>query len=443
MDTELARITEIAKQQKDERFNALVHLINRQTLMESHQQLANGKAVGVDQVTKDEYGSNVEANIDSLLERMKRQAYKPQPARRVYIPKPGSTKMRPLGIPAYEDKLVQKTMAPILNAIYEADFLEFSFGFRPNRGCHDALKVLGQIIETRPVNYLVDADIKGFFDNVSHEWMMKFLEHRIADPNFLRLIKRFLMSGIIEAGVKYETPAGTPQGGVISPILANVYLHYTLDLWFEKRFRQQCRGKAYMVRYADDFVCCFQYKDDAEAFLPALKERLAQFSLEIAEEKTQLLAFGRFAAENNEKQGEDKPGTFDFLGFTHYCSKSQHGKFRVKRKTSKKKFKASLVRSKEWLHQHLTTPAKLLLEKLNRKLAGYYQYYGITDNGKALSDYQYQLRKQLYWWFNRRSQGKHFNWRKFNLFLAKFPLLRPKIYVSVYDIDEKLLKTIR
>ncbi|MHB0967992.1 MAG: reverse transcriptase domain-containing protein [Bellilinea sp.] len=252
VETKLARIAEIAKQNKNEKFTALAHHINQETLAASHKQLERGKASGVDKVTKEEYGQSLKANLEDLVSRMKGQAYKPQPALRVYIPKPGSDKQRPLGIPAYEDKLVQKAMADVLNAIYETDFLNCSFGFRPGRGCHDAIKVLGHIIETRPVNYIVDADIRGFFDNVSHDWMMKFLEHRIADTNFLRLIKRFLKAGIMEAGIKHDTPEGTPQGGVISPILANVYLHYVLDLWFEKKYRKKCRGKAYLVRYADD-----------------------------------------------------------------------------------------------------------------------------------------------------------------------------------------------
>lgn len=440
VETKLARITEIAKQKRDEKFTALAHYINLETLTACHKQMAPRKASGVDNVTKDEYGQNLDANLTDLLNRMKRQAYKPQPARRTYIPKLGSNKQRPLGIPAYEDKLVQKSMVPVLNAIYEADFLNCSFGFRPGRGCHDALKVLGHILETKRVNYVVDADIKGFFDHVSHEWMMKFLEHRIADPNFLRLISRFLRAGSMEAGIKYDTPEGTPQGGVISPILANVYLHYALDLWFEGVYRKQCRGEAYLVRYADDFVCCFQYKDDAGTFLTSLKERLGKFNLEVAEEKTTIIEFGRFADENSKEGGEGKPGTFDFLGFTHYCGKSQKGKFRVKRKTSSKKLNASLQRNKKWLRQNLTLPAKQLISMLRVKLLGYYRYYGITDNRDAASNYADKVKKQLFWWFNRRSQGKHFNWEKFNLFLSRFPLPRAKVYVSMYDINPHFLR---
>lgn len=439
METKLARITEIARQKRNERFTALAHHINLETLKDAHRELKAGKASGIDGVTKGEYGQDLEARVADLVARMKRQAYKPQPVLRVYIPKAGSKGQRPLGLPAYEDKLVQRVMLHILNAIYEADFLNCSFGFRPGRGCHDALKVLGNILETRKVNYVVDADIKGFFDHVSHEWMMKFLEHRIADPNFLRLIARFLRAGVMEAGIKYDIPEGTPQGGVISPVLANIYLHYALDLWFEGIYQKECRGEAYLIRYADDFVCCFQYKEDAEAFLQALKERLAKFNLEIAEDKTAILEFGRFAEENRRKRGKGKPGTFDFLGFTHYCGKSEGGKFRVKRKTSRKKLNASLKRSKKWLRENLTLLAKFLIPKLRSKLLGHYRYYGVTGNLESISNVGDKVKKQLFWWFNRRSQGKHFNWQKFNLFLRLFPLPRAKVYVNMYDINPRYL----
>lgn len=439
METKFAKITEIARQQKKERFTSLVHLINAESLTENHKAMKIGKAAGVDKTTKEEYGENLEENIARLLERMKKQAYKPQPARRVYIPKAGKGTLRPLGIPAYEDKLVQKAIAPILNAIYEADFLDSSYGFRPERGCHDALKMLGKIIETRPVNYVVEADIKGFFDHVDHDWMMKFLEHRIADNNLLRLIKRFLKAGIMEAGIKYDTPEGTPQGGVISPILANAYLHYSLDLWFEKIFSPQCVGKAYLVRYADDFMVCFQCKQDAEAFMTALRERLAKFNLELAEKKTRIIRFGRYAGQANQKDGKGKPDTFDFLGFTHYCSLSKKGKFRVKRKTSRKKLNASLQRCKAWLRDNLNLPAEKMMPRLRVKVLGHYRYYGVTDNYQALSDFSYHVRRQLYWWCNRRSQGKHHNWQWFNLFLAKHAYPNPKLYVNVYDIKPELL----
>jgi RNA-directed DNA polymerase len=252
METQLARITEIARKRPNERFTSLAHLINEMTLKESHYEMDERKAAGVDKVTKDEYEEHLSDNIRSLMGRIKRQAYKPQPVRRTYIQKPGTRKMRPLGIPAYEDKLVQLPLEKILGAIWEPEFLDCSFGFRPERGCHDVIKELTRIIEAEDINYIVDADIKGFFEHVNHEWMMKFINHRIADPNIQRLIARFLRAGVMEAGIEYETSEGTPQGGLISPILSNIYLHYVLDTWFEKMVKKDSRGKAYLIRYADD-----------------------------------------------------------------------------------------------------------------------------------------------------------------------------------------------
>jgi RNA-directed DNA polymerase len=344
---------------------------------------------------------------------------------------------RPLGIPAYEDKLVQVTMARILNAIYEQDFLGCSYGFRPGRGCHDALKALNAIIENRPINYIVDADIKGFFDNVDHKWMMECLKLRIADPNMLRLIARFLKAGIVEAGVSYGTPEGTPQGGVVSPILANVYLHYVLDVWFYSTVRKHCKGEAHMVRYADDFVCCFQYEEDARWFYNALQSRLKKFNLEIAEEKSQIITFGR-QAEARSRAGGKKPKTFDFLGFTHYCSRSKRGKFRVKRKTSSKKYRASILRCKEWLKKHRNMPAPYIWWLIRPKLWGNYRYYGITDNAPMLYKFLYEVEKLLFKWLNRRSQRKSFDWEKFRLFLKKFPLPTPRIFVNIYDVRVRI-----
>lgn len=432
METQLTRIAEKAKENPKLRFTTLVHHINEQNLMAAHAKMQKHKAVGVDGESWTTYDQNLEENVKSLVAKMKRQAYKPQPVRRVYIPKPGSDKKRPLGIPAYEDKLVQSVMAPILNAIYEQDFLEFSYGFRPNRSVHDALRALNEILEKHPINYVVDADIKGFFDHVDQEWMVKFLEHRTADPNMIRLIVRFLKAGVVEAGIKYDTPEGTPQGGVISPILANIYLHYVLDLWFDKIVRKHCRGEAHMVRYADDFVCCFQYEEDAQRFYRALRLRLNKFNLDIAEDKSRLIAFGRHAEAQSKKEGK-KPETFDFLGFTHYCGKSKTGTFRVKRKTNRKKFKTSLLKCKEWLKRNRNMPAPILMGKLRVKILGYDRHYGITDNIKALYRFHYEVEKLLFKWLNRRSQRKSFDWSKFQKFLGKFPLPRPRIYVSIYE----------
>lgn len=326
----MKRIAEIARNHG--KVQTLIHHINVENLREQHKQAKAKKATGIDGVTKEKYEENLDENLKNLVDRMKRQAYKPQEVRRVYIPKDGSKEKRGLGIPAYEDKLVQRIMAKILTAIYEEKFLDVSYGFRPMKSCHDAIKRLGRIIEKKKVSYIVDMDIKGFFDNVNHEWMIKFLEHDIQDKNFIRLIKRFLKAGILEEGKHIETDQGTPQGGDVSPVLANEYLHYVLDLWFEKKVKKQNKGESFIVRYADDFVCCFQYKEEAKQFYYRLKERLSKFGLEIAENKSKIIEFGRFAEENCKRRGDGKPETFDFLGFTHYCSKSKQGWFRVKRK---------------------------------------------------------------------------------------------------------------
>lgn len=433
METKLARIANIAKERPNERFTALIHLINKESLMECHGELMSGKAPGVDGVTKAEYGRDLERNVENLVARMKRQAYKPQPVRRVWIPKPGTDRKRPLGIPAYEDKLVQMALAKILNAIYEVDFLDSSFGFRPNRSSHDALKILNYYIEEKNTNYIVDVDIKGFFDHVDHKWLMKFLEHRIADRNLLRLIVRFLKAGVMEAGIVQDTAQGTPQGGVISPVLANIYLHYVLDLWFEKVVRRKCRGQAYIVRYCDDFVCCFEYREEAEAFYGALKERLARFNLEVAGDKTKIIRFGRQARDN-----EETPDTFDFLGFTHYCSWGRKGQFRVKRRTSRKKFTSSIRRAKVWLRRNRHRPSKELMKLLGRKLTGYYQYYAITDNYERTKQLREEIQKLLYKWLNRRSQRPSFNWVQFGLFRKRYPLPQPKIKVNIYELRREI-----
>ena len=430
METKLRRIAEIARTKPNERFTSLIHLINAETLMQSHNNMKAGKASGIDNVTKYEYEANLGENIEDLVGRMKRNAYRPQPARRVYIPKPGSNNKRPLGIPAYEDKLVQAVLAEILNAIYEQDFLECSFGFRPNRGCHDALQLLDKILNKPSIHYVVDTDIKGFFDNIDHEWMMKFIEHRIEDKNLRRLISRFLKAGITEAGIRYDTPQGTPQGGVCSPILANIYLHYTLDLWFDKIVRKHCRGDAYMVRYADDSIFCFQYAEDALRFYRAFINRLDKFGLEISQEKTKIIRLNK----DDEDSGEDDNGSsFDFLGFTHYVGRDKNGRKRVKRKTSKKKYKASLLRCKEWMKRNRNIPIKQFMRIMKAKVQGHCNYYGITDNRMAVSNYIDECKRLLYKWLNRRSQKKSFCWDKFSLFLDKYPLPKAKTYVRIFD----------
>lgn len=423
METKLERITEVARTRPKERFTSLIHLINEEMLIKCHHELDANKASGIDGVTKSEYEEDLRENVKDLVARMKRQAYKPKSVKRVYIDK-GNGKKRPLGIPAYEDKLVQKALTKILNAIYEEDFLDCSFGFRPNRSCHDALRSLGDIVDKPEIQYVVDTDIKGFFDNVNHEWLMKFVEHRIQDPNLQRLIIRFLRAGVMEEGEEHKTTQGTPQGGVCSPILANLYLHHVIDLWFNSTVKECLEGEAYMVRYADDIIFCFQNKEDVDRFYKDLQERLSKFELELSEEKTKIV---KFSDDDN-----DDNGTFDFLGFTHYMGKCKDGVKRLKRKTAKKRFRRGIKQFRDWIRNNRTLSVKEFMRKLNRKLTGVYNYYAVSDNGKSMQCFYQGVGKLIYKWLNRRSQKKSFGWEKFKLFLEKYQLVRPRIKVKLY-----------
>lgn len=427
METKLARIAEIARNKPKEVFTSLYHYLNKEMLLRCHRELSADKAAGVDEITKEKYSGNLEENIEALVERLKKHSYKPQPVRRIYIPKDYGKEKRPLGIPAYEDKIVQLGLKKILEAIYEEDFLELSYGFRPVRGCHDALIELDRQL-MKSANYVVDADIKGFFDNVNHEWLIKFIGVRIGDPNIKRLLVKFLKAGVMIDGRIDASDVGTPQGAVISPLLANVYLHYVLDLWFEKATKPALAGEGSIIRYADDFVCCFQYKEDAERFYILLKERLAKFQLEIAEEKSKIIMFGRFAVNELKAKGLGKPETFDFLGFTHYGSQSRSGKFVVKRKTSKKKYKAKVKAFTAWIkavRDRKTT--NQIFKIVKAKLIGHYNYYGISFNMRMIDKYHHEITKLLFKWLNRRSQRKSFTWESFEKYLKLNPLPKPVI----------------
>lgn len=443
MGTELERIAEMARKHPGEKLTTLAHHINEDTLKECHRDMDRQKAVGVDGVSWDRYEQSLQENISGLMQRMRKGAYRPQPVRRVYIPKAGSDKMRPLGIPCHEDKLVQMQVSRILDAVYEQEFLDCSFGFRPDRNCHDALKVLNHVIEKRNINYVVDADIKGFFDNVNHAVLMELLQMRIGDPKLLSLIKRILVAGVMEDGQVKPTEKGVPQGGGSSAVLSNVYLHHVLDSWFMEVVKGHCKGEAHLVRYADDFVACFQYEDDAKRFYASLVKRLEKFGLEVAVEKTRIIAFGRSASHERERNGQGKPETFDFLGFTHYCGKSTNGRFRVKRKTSAKKFRASLARVKEWLHLNLVSPTAEVISMLAMKLVGHYRYYGITDNSIMIGDFYYHIRKMLFKWFCRRSQKTGMNWDKFQCHLSRHPIPRGRIMVNIYDVKPAFISYVR
>ena len=431
MSNEIIRISNIAR--KYSKVDTVMYALNENNLKASAKRIAGNKAVGIDNITKQEYISNIDENIRKLIESMKKMAYKPKAVKRVYIPKPGTDKKRPLGIPAIEDKIVQEVMTQILNAIYEPMFKEFSFGFRPRKSCHEAIAYLDMMLHRKKTNYIVDLDIKGFFDNIDHEWLVKFLEYRIKDRVYIRYIKRFLKSGIMEQGKILKSDRGTPQGGIISPVLGNIYLHFVLDEWFEKIVEKETKGYAGIVRYADDSVACFEYKEEAEKYLRSVKKRLAKFGLEVSEEKTKIIEFGRFANKNRKIRGEKKAETFDFLGFTHYCSITKDRKFRVKRKTSRKKLNSKVAEIKEWLRKRMHCKVSETINLINIKLTGYYNYYGITDNLSSLKIFREIVIKMLFKILNRRTQKNKYSYEKFYNKIEK-QIIKPKVRKDIVEM---------
>jgi len=433
VETRLKLITQMAKDNSKVKFTSIAHILNEEYLEQCYWLLKKDKASGIDGVTVEEYGVNLKENLKELVNRMKALHYYPQSVKRVYIPK-GEGKVRGLGIPTVEDKIVQMGIKKILEAIYEVDFTDSSYGFRPNRSCHKALNELDKTVMTRPINAIVDMDIEKFFDSVNHKWLMECLKQRISDPSFLRLIVRFLKAGIIEEGKYRETDKGTPQGGVISPILANIYLHYILDLWFEKVAKKEIRGYAKLIRYADDFVVCFEDIEAAGKFKGMLKERFAKFGLKIAEGKSQVIEFGRKVWEITNREG-GKVGTFEFLGFTHFCDKTRRGKFKVGRKTSQKKYNQKMKAMNKWLRNvRNLVKLKEWWKVLEAKLTGHYRYFGISGNTKMINKFYHKTSKLVYKWINRRSQKKSCTYAKYCQYW-KDKLPKPKIYYSIYTLS--------
>jgi RNA-directed DNA polymerase len=399
-------VREAAKKRRQEQFTALLHHVNVDLLRKSYYALKRQAAPGVDGVTWKEYETGLEDRLVDLHNRVHRGAYRAQPSRRVYIPK-ADGRQRPLGIAALEDKIVQQAVVTILNQIYEVDFKGFSYGFRPGRNPHQALDALTVGIQRKRVNWILDADIRGFFDNLSHEWTMKFVEHRVADQRILRLIQKWLKAGVSEDGQWSESKVGTPQGAVVSPLLANVYLHYVFDLWIEAWRRKAAKGDVIVVRYADDLVVGFENRMEAEQFLEAFRERLAKFGLELHPEKTRLIEFGRFAAQDRERRGEGKPETFTFLGFTHFCGKRRsNGAFTVWRKTAKKRMVAKLHAIKAELRRRMHEPVAEVGAWLRQVVTGYYQYHAIPGNIDQLSVFGQRLRRLWRLILRRRSQRR-------------------------------------
>jgi group II intron reverse transcriptase/maturase len=425
-------LTHKARAEPETRFNALMGVVAEpEGLHASFARQDGRKAPGVDGVRKDAYGVGLDERIADLSSRLRRLGYRPQPVRRTHIPK-GDGRYRPLGIPAFEDRLVQERLSQVLQAIWEPEFRDCSYGFRPGRGAHDALARVAEVITNEQTQWVVEADIKGFFDHVSHAHLMRFLAHRIADPQCLRLIRRLLKAGVLEDGVFEASGAGTPQGGLVSPVLANIYLHYVLDLWFERRFARQCWGKAYLIRYADDYVACFQYERDAQAFETAMQDRLAAFDLSVEPSKTATLAFGS-AVLQRARRASSMPRTFRFLGFTHYVGRSRKGRFVVGRKTDARRKRRKLKALNERLRSMRGEGGAAMIAYLQRHLRGHIQYYGVSGNSRGVASYVHAATGCLFKWLNRRSQRRSLNWKQFGR-VVRPSLPTARIVVDLYPV---------
>ncbi|MEZ4270733.1 MAG: group II intron reverse transcriptase/maturase [Myxococcota bacterium] len=429
MTLDLDQFTQFSRTNPKQTYTSVMGLLHRPLgLFESFRRIAANKAPGVDGVRKADYVADVELRLDALSSQLRRGGYKPQPVRRVYIPK-ASGGRRPLGIPAFEDRIVQDRASQILQAIWEPEFLDCSYGFRPGRSAHDALRRVDQIIMQERTHWIVEADIKGFFNHVSHDWLVQFLEHRIADKRFVRTLQRFLKGGVMEDGVVSACEEGTPQGGLVSPVLSNIYLHYVLDVWFERRFARHCSGKAHLVRYCDDFVAFFEHESDARRFRDALDDRFAKFNLEVEPSKTQLLNFGLRTGVGHRR---DRPRTFDFLGFTHFIRHSRKGRPILSLKTARKRFSKKLQEVGQRFRNMRNQGTHAILRYAAQHVLGHIQYYGVSGNWRSLNSYVWYIRFQLFKWLNRRSQRPSCTWPKFSLLLESYQFPRARIVHRIW-----------
>lgn len=426
MQTSLQGIAKRAAGNKRHRFGNLYELLNEENLLWCWRFLRRDAAPGVDKVDYKEYEADLACNVHDLVERLKRKAYHAKLVRRRYIPKPNG-KLRLLGIPATEDKLLQVAVAKILEAIYEQDFLAVSYGYRPSRGPRDAVRDLTDRLQFGRFHWIVEADIKGFFDNIDHQWMIRMLEERIDDKAFLNLIRKWLRAGILDTDGQVVHPAtGTPQGGIVSPILANIYLHYALDLWFDKQVRPRAEGRAMIIRFADDFVCAFAHRQDAERFYEDLGVRLAKFGLEVAADKTRILRFCRFDLAGS--------GRFEFLGFEFRLEPGRRGGIFVKRRTARKKLRASVADFTAWIKRNRHQQARRLFGTLGAKYRGYWNYYGVIGNSASLTRFYYETRRILLRWLNRRSGRTSYTWPGLQAALDSFGIKGPRITEQVRPV---------
>jgi RNA-directed DNA polymerase len=424
MQTSLQGIAKKAKLNKKHRFRDLYRLLNQENLQDSWKYLNSKAASGVDRISMKEFEDNLLTNIQGLVKSLKEKRYRAKLVRRVNIPKENG-KHRSLGIPTIGDKLIQKAVARILEAIYEQDFLSSSYGYRPLIGAKDAVRDIATTLVRGRYGYILDADLQGFFDHINHQWLLKMLEERIDDKPFIHLITKWLKSGILSIDGKILHPVtGTPQGGIVSPILANIYLHYVLDLWFEKKVKPNCKGEVYLCRYADDFICAFRFKDDAEEFYKALVKRLEKFGLSLSPDKTRIIRFSRFEKGTN---------YFEFLGFEFRWGTSREGKDMIKRRTSRKKLLSSLIKFTLWCRKCRNLRLRKIFKQLNVKLRGYYNYYGVIGNFASLQEFFCQAMKILYKWLNRRSQKRSFCYNIFNQIAKFYHIEKPRITEFSYQ----------
>jgi group II intron reverse transcriptase/maturase len=424
----LERIRRTARQRKKEKFTALFHHLSTDLLENAFDELKEDAAAGVDGLTWKEYDADLARNLEALHVRLHRGVYRALPSRRAYIPKPDG-RQRPLAVAALEDKIVQRATVAVLNAIYEEDFLGFSYGFRPGRGTHDALDALCVGINSKKVNFILDADIQSFFDEVSQDWLLRFVEHRIGDPRVIRLIRKWLKAGVLEDGVVMISDRGTGQGSVISPLIANVYLHYVIDLWAERWRRRETTGDMIIVRYADDIIVGFEHETDARRFLDAMRERLEKFALSLHPDKTRLIEFGRFAANRRVRRGLGKPESFNFLGFTFICGKSRRGTFLLKRKTRRDRMRAKLRAIKQEMQRRMHQPIPIQGKWLGRVVSGYFNYHAVPTNSRALHAFRHAVAEYWHRSLRRRSQKDGMTWERFtrlaNDWLPKPQILHP------------------
>ena len=422
---ELSRIAELARQDAGRKFHSIAHFLTPEALWGAFDNLRKNAAAGVDGVTSADYKEHLLENLVKLHEKLKSKTYRAQPLRRIYIDKEDGKK-RPISIPSLEDKIVQRATVDLLNAIFEQDFLDCSYGFRPGRSAHDALDEVGRVICRGPTEYVLELDISSYFDSIVRKQLMEMVERRVSDSSILGLIGKWINIGVVDDGQLLTSEAGTGQGQIISPLLANIYLHHVLDAWFEEEVKPRLRGEAYEIRYADDGLLCFQFKEDAERVLEVLPKRFAKYGLTLHPEKTRLVKFGR-SAHYQAKREKTKTATFDFLGFTHRCATGRSGKFALHLGTMKKRLRRGLIAISAWCRAHLHAPLDRQQRILNAKLRGHYQYYGRPTNFRSLAKFEQAVRRIWRTWLARRTSGRWLSWQRFDRVLARYPLLRPRI----------------